>query len=331
MSSVNPEEIPQSYHSHRPVMLDEVLQYLQPQNGKIYVDATFGAGGYSRAILEAAPCTVYAIDRDPNTRMFAEKLSSEFADRFIFLTGCFSQMTQLLAECGIHQVDGIVMDLGVSSMQLDEAERGFSFMRDGPLDMRQSASGISAADIVNETAEAELANILYLYGEEKKSRRIARAICEARQEQPITTTLQLAEIIQQVIRQGAQKIHPATRSFQALRIAVNRELEELEQALQQSPALLHPHGRIVVVSFHSLEDRIAKRFFTTCSQTVTGKSRHQPVTAAEEAAISPLFTLPVRKAVKASPQEAETNSRARSAKLRVAERSQTPMHQGELS
>ena len=301
--------------SHIPVMLPEVLEALKPTHDEIYVDATFGAGGYSRAILEAAECKVYAIDRDPNVREFAQALQQDFPDRFIFLAGSFSEMTQLLANVGVQKVDGIVMDLGVSSMQLDQAERGFSFQRDGALDMRQSQQGQSAADIVNEMEADELADILYLYGEEKKSRRIARAIVEARAEAPIETTLQLANIIAKAAPQGKQKIHPATRSFQALRIYVNRELEELEMALEASKNLLNSGGRLVVVSFHSLEDRITKRFFTSCSREKLGGSRHLPVV---DDVPLPLFTLPHRKkAIAASECETQINSRSRSAKLRI--------------
>lgn len=304
---------------HLPVMLSEVISALKPANDEIYVDATFGAGGYSRAILEAAECKVYAIDRDPNVREFAETLYQDFPDRFVFLAGSFSEMTRLLAESGVEKVDGIVMDLGVSSMQLDQAERGFSFMRDGKLDMRQNPQGQSAADIVNSLEADEIADILYHYGEERKSRRIARAIVAARAEAPIETTLQLAEIIAKAAPKGKQKIHPATRSFQALRIYVNRELEELESALEASKHLLTSGGRLVVVSFHSLEDRIAKTFFTTCSRESLGGSRHLPQV---DVADPPLFTLPSRKAIAASEQEAQQNSRARSAKLRVGIRTE---------
>lgn len=304
---------------HLPVMLPEVLEALQPANDEIYVDATFGAGGYTRAILEAAECKVYAIDRDPNVKQFAETLQRDFPDRFVFLAGCFSEMAELLARSGVDKVDGIVMDLGVSSMQIDEADRGFSFMRDGALDMRQSQQGESAADIVNHMEADDLADILYKYGEERQSRRIARAIVAARAETPIETTLQLAEIIAKAAPQGKQKIHPATRSFQALRIYVNRELEELENALEASKHLLKAGGRLVVVSFHSLEDRIAKTFFTTCSRENLGGSRHLP--QAEEVA-SPLFSLPRRKALAANEQESAINPRARSAKLRVGIRTE---------
>lgn len=306
--------------SHIPVMLPEVLEALRPANDEIYVDATFGAGGYSRAILESAECKVYAIDRDPNVRAFAKQLQADFPDRFIFLAGSFSEMTELLAASGVEKVDGIVMDLGVSSMQLDQAERGFSFMRDGELDMRQSQQGQSAADVVNSMEADDIADILYKYGEERKSRRIARAIVKAREEAQIETTLQLAEIIAKAAPKGKQKIHPATRSFQALRIYVNRELEELEDALEASKKLLNSGGRLVVVTFHSLEDRIAKTFFTTCSRENLGGSRHLPLI---EAADPPSFTLPHRnKAIAASEQESAINSRARSAKLRVGIRTE---------
>ncbi len=302
--------------AHIPVMLPQVLEALAPTDNEIYVDATFGAGGYSRAILESSQCTVYAIDRDPNVKDFAQRLQQDFPNRFIFLAGSFSQMVELLRDAGVRKVNGIVMDLGVSSMQIDQAERGFSFMRDGALDMRQSQSGLTAADVVNSLEADDLANILYKYGEERQSRRIARAIVNAREVAPIETTLQLADIISKAAPKfGKQKIHPATKSFQALRIYVNRELDELEEALEASKPLLISGGRLVVVSFHSLEDRIAKQFFTTCSRESLGGSRHLPVA---ETLDPPFFTLPRRnKALAANEQESSLNSRARSAKLRV--------------
>lgn len=312
-----------SNEAHFPVMLPEVLAALAPANDEVYVDATFGAGGYSRAILEAAECKVYALDRDPNVREFAEKLLQDFPDRFVFMAGCFSEMPELLAASGVDKIDGIVMDLGVSSMQIDEAQRGFSFMREGALDMRQSQQGISAADIVNNMEADDLADILYEYGEERKSRRIARAIVNARTEAPIETTLQLAEIIAKAAprytKGGKQKIHPATRSFQALRIYINRELDELETALENAKHLLNAGGRLVVVSFHSLEDRIVKNFFTTCSREDLGGSRHLPQV---KSSVPPIFSLPHRKAQAATEQETTVNSRSRSAKLRVGIRTE---------
>lgn len=303
---------------HLPVMLPEVLDALAANDDAVYVDATFGAGGYSRAILQAARCKLYAIDRDPSVQQFAESLKNDYPDRFCLITGCFSDMVALLAEEGIHSVDGIVMDLGVSSMQLDQAERGFSFQKDGPLDMRQSQQGMTAADAVNSLDEKELADILYRYGEERQSRRIARAIVAKREEEPFTTTQQLAELIREVIpRDHKANIDPATRSFQALRLYVNRELEELESALEAAKSLLKDQGRLVVVSFHSLEDRIAKQFLRNESQTGQGGSRHLPELVSQHKAA---FALPQRKAIAASEVEAKQNPRARSAKLRWAVR-----------
>ena len=302
---------------HNPVMLHEVIAAMRPADDEIYVDATFGAGGYSRALLEAAGCRVIAIDRDPTVKVIAERLQQEFAGRFCFIAGSFSEMTDLLATIGVGQVDGIVLDIGVSSMQIDDAQRGFSFQKNGPLDMRQSQQGQSAADVVNAMEENELADILYTFGEEKKSRAIARAICKARAEEPIVTTIQLAEVIRSVFPKKPQAIDPATRSFQALRIYINRELDELQDALQQSEALLRTGGTLVVVSFHSLEDRIVKQFMRTRSSVTSGGSRHRPVAVA----CPSTFTLPMRKAQLASEQEITHNPRARSAKLRVAIRS----------
>jgi 16S rRNA (cytosine1402-N4)-methyltransferase len=303
---------------HHPVMLQEVLATLQPQAGEKHVDATFGAGGYSRAILAQADCQLYGIDRDPDVQHYAEELQAKAQGRFALLTGCFSQMQHLLEAQQVHQVDGIVMDLGVSSMQLDQAERGFSFQKDGPLDMRQSQQGMSAADAVNTLSEKELADILYRYGEERKSRQIARAILQRRAETPFTTTADLAELVRTQVRQHPKiQTDPATRTFQALRIYVNQELEELEAALEASIALLKDGGRLVVVSFHSLEDRIVKQFLRKHSQLQAGGSRHLP----QEAPKNPmLFEVPQRKAMLPTEEEMMRNPRARSARLRYAVR-----------
>lgn len=302
---------------HLPVMLKEVLAAMQPKDGEIYVDATFGAGGYTRALLDAAECKVFAIDRDPSVRELAEKLQQEYSGRFCFLMGCFSEMVELLAAQGIEKVQGVVMDIGVSSMQLDQADRGFSFRLNGPLDMRQSQSGMSAADVVNTMPEQELANILYEFGEEKKSRQIARAIVAARAIKPLETTTELAELIAKTIRAGKQEIHPATRSFQALRIYVNRELEELENALSASAKTLSAGGRLVVVSFHSLEDRIVKQYLREQSGSEAGGSRHLPETPSK---VQPIFSAQGKKSITPSEQEMKINPRARSAKLRWATR-----------
>ena len=235
---------------HYPVMLNEMLEYVSPKDGEVYVDGTFGAGGYSRALLQAADCKVYAIDRDPNVKQLAEELEAEFPGRIELLIGRFSDMERLLKDAGVEKVDAVVLDIGVSSMQIDQAQRGFSFMRQGPLDMRMSQQGIDAAYVVNNTDEQQLADIIYKYGGEKKSRRVASAIVKARAEQPITTTSELASIVRSVVRMAKDKIDPATRTFQALRIWVNDELGELRDALEASEKVLVTYGRLVVVTFH---------------------------------------------------------------------------------
>lgn len=312
-------------HLHKPVMIDEVLSTLQPADGEVYVDATFGAGGYSRALLESAECQVFAIDRDPNVVMLADALARDFPGRFLFVAGCFSDMVDLLAAQGVQSVDGVVMDIGVSSMQLDQAERGFSFMREGKLDMRMGGEdgGLSAANMVNTMGESELADILYHYGEERASRRIARAICDARMGGPIETTTQLSGIVHSVLGKRRGKTDSATKTFQALRIAVNDELGELERALDAATHLLTPGGRLVVVTFHSLEDRMVKRFFHSVShgEYSSGVSRHAPAALAAEVERDPaLFSLAKKSLVKPTQDEMDTNPRARSAKLRVGVR-----------
>lgn len=313
---------------HYSVMLPEVLGALEPKAGEIYVDATFGAGGYSRAILEAAECRVYAIDRDPHIVMLADALARDFPGRFLLLTGCFSDMVELLAREGVNAVDGIVMDLGVSSMQLDQADRGFSFRNDGPLDMRMGTRGLSAADMVNTLPEKELADIIYKYGEEKMSRRIASAIVRERLVAPIETTARLADIVRGVVRKTSE-IDPATRTFQGLRIAVNEELAELEKALAAAPHLLRPGGRLIAVTFHSLEDRIVKHFLRPQDKTA---SRHDLAAllhmgGAKKA--SP-FYLPHSKPILPSEREIKENPRSRSAKMRVAIRTREPVPGGEV-
>lgn len=295
---------------HIPVMLDKVLTYLNPEPQKVYVDATFGFGGYTTAILQKADCKVIAIDRDPSVKDRADELKEKYKSRFDFKQGCFSALKELIDT----SVDGIVFDIGVSSMQLDDASRGFSFSKEARLDMRMSSSGLSAYDIVNTYPEDKLADILYRFGEEKKSRQIAQKIIQARALKPIETTTQLAELIYQVIYKRPNTIDPATRSFQALRIAVNEELTELEKGLKAATDLLKPQGRLVVVDFHSLEDRIVKNFFKTNSAPKVHVSKYASKTLNETGKafsfISPAIT----------PDEQETisNPRARSAKLRYA-------------
>jgi 16S rRNA (cytosine1402-N4)-methyltransferase len=301
---------------HVPVLLDEVVDAMQPRAGKLLVDGTFGAGGYTRALLKGG-AQVIAFDRDPSARRFADGLPS---DRFRLVENRFSELD---IETGAAAVDGVVLDIGVSSMQLDEAERGFSFMRDGPLDMRMAADGPTAADLVNEAEPAEIARILYVYGEERESRRIARAIARRREEQPFTRTLELAEFIEKAVggRRGA-KVHPATRSFQAIRIAVNEELAELEAGLAAAERALKTDGRLCVVTFHSLEDRIVKTFFAVRAGKTPAGSRHAPPV---EAGAAPSFQLLFNGAQGPSAAELAANPRARSAKLRAAVRTDAPV------
>jgi 16S rRNA (cytosine1402-N4)-methyltransferase len=296
---------------HIPVLLNEVVDAMQPAAGKTLVDGTFGAGGYSRALLGGG-ARVIAFDRDPSAARFADGLP---ADRFRLVERRFSELDE---EVGEAAVNGVVLDIGVSSMQLDEAERGFSFMRDGPLDMRMAADGPTAADLVNEAEPAEIARILYVYGEERESRRIARAIARRREEQPFTRTLELAEFIEKTLggRRGA-KVHPATRSFQAIRIAVNEELSELEAGLAAAERALKTDGRLCVVTFHSLEDRIVKTFFAVRAGKAPGGSRHAPPA---KTAAAPSFQLLFNGAQGPSEAELAANPRARSAKLRAAVR-----------
>lgn len=303
--------------SHYPVMLPEVLDALQPAAGEIYVDGTFGAGGYTRAMLDEADCTVIAIDRDPDAKARAKTLSAKYGDRLVFIHGCFGDVADLLAAAGFKKIDGFVLDLGVSSMQLDEADRGFSFRADGPLDMRMDNSqGSTAADIVNGYDEKELADLIYTYGEERHSRRIAKKIVERRREKKFETTADLAATVREVLPKARHdEIDPATRTFQALRIAVNDELGELERALAASESILNPGGRMVVVSFHSLEDGAVKKFFRAKSGNDPQGSRYLPDAGKKDAAI---FDLSSKKAVKPSDKETHENPRSRSARLRVA-------------
>jgi 16S rRNA (cytosine1402-N4)-methyltransferase len=295
---------------HVPVLMAEVLEALAPVSGAHIVDGTFGAGGYSRALLEAG-ATVTAIDRDPTVRPFADALAGQFPSRFNFVAGAFAELDQLVTR----PVDGVVLDIGVSSMQLDQAGRGFSFMREGPLDMRMAGEGETAADLVNGLDEADLADLLFAYGEERKSRRIAHSIIAARADKPIATTAELARLIEKAIGRKPGDAHPATRSFQALRIAVNDEFGQLVEGLFASERLLHEGGRLAVVTFHSLEDRIVKRFFDP-GKGGAAQSRHLPQAAAEEHR-----WVQVAKAVKPGAAEIARNPRARSAILRSARRS----------
>jgi 16S rRNA (cytosine1402-N4)-methyltransferase len=308
---------PTNARSHIPVMLDEVLEGLALRDGGAYVDGTFGAGGYSRAILDAAETTLWAVDRDPDAIERGQHLIKEYAPRLTLLQGRFGEMTNLLRNAGVERVDGIVLDLGVSSPQIDEAERGFSFRFDGPLDMRMEKQGPSAADVVNSMEESELARLIKQLGEERRARRVARAIVEARAQAPITRTLELADIVRRVVPQGKSKTDPATRTFMALRLHVNAELDELDAVLRAAEEVLAPGGRLVVVSFHSLEDRRVKNFMHERGGALPLGSRHMPPTEARHA---PSFRLQKRGTVKPGDTEKSCNPRARSARLRTAER-----------
>lgn len=303
---------------HLPVMLQEVLATLRPRTGAIYLDATFGGGGYAAAILAAADCTLWAIDRDPDAIARGAALAARHPGRLHLLHARFGDMLESLAAQGVTQLDGVVMDLGVSSFQLDQAERGFSFRADGPLDMRMGREGPSAADLVNRLPEAELATIIAEFGEERHGRRVAKAILRARAEAPITTTARLAEIVRRAVPRDPSGIDGATRSFQALRIAVNDELGEIERGLAAAMALLAPGGRLVVVSFHSLEDRIVKRAMAEAAGRQGGASRHDPASLLQRAV--PGFALVTPKALRPGAAETADNPRARSARLRALER-----------
>ncbi len=304
---------------HIPVLLGEVIEALAVAPGETHVDGTFGAGGYSKAILDKGAARVIAFDRDPDAIRKGEALAASNGGRLTLVPERFSRMRQALTLQGVDKVDGVTLDIGVSSMQLDQADRGFSFQGDGPLDMRMSQQGQSAADFVNEAAESEIADVIFLYGEERQSRRIARAIVAAR---PITRTAQLAEVVRKAVgHHPGMKKDPATRTFQAIRIHINEELSELEGGLAAAEQVLAPGGRLAVVTFHSLEDRIVKRFLKIRSGDRPAGSRHLP--AANEAGPAPTFDA-VAKPVKAGASETQLNPRARSATLRAARRTAAP-------
>ena len=313
LAAVPPDPAP-----HVPVLLDSLLAAVAPVRGR-WLDGTFGAGGYTRGLLDAGADQVIAVDRDPAVFEMARDWAADYGDRIVMQPGLFSQMDDYATG-----LDGVVLDLGVSSMQLDQAERGFSFMKDGPLDMRMGQDGPSAADIVNTAEEAHLADILFHYGEERASRRIARAIVREREKAPITRTHQLVEIIEACLpRAKPGQSHPATRSFQALRIAVNDEYGELWRGLMAAERALAPGGRLAVVTFHSVEDRMVKRFLTARSGGGGRGSRHAPETEPQPAQ----FELTPRKAIQPDKAELDRNPRARSARLRVARRTDAPAGQ----
>ncbi|GBE42075.1 MAG TPA: 16S rRNA (cytosine(1402)-N(4))-methyltransferase RsmH [Rhizobiales bacterium] len=308
---------------HVPVLLPEIIDALAPRENGTYIDGTFGAGGYTRALLESAECIVLAIDKDPEAISAGRGLEAESGGRLTLVQGAFGDMADIAAANGISRADGIALDLGVSSMQLDQGMRGFSFQSDGPLDMRMSQAGPSAADAVNSLAERDLARVIRVLGEERRARAIARAIVAAREERPIARTGELADIVTRVLgRRHDDKKHPATRTFQALRLYVNGELDELVAGLLAAERLLGEGGRLVVVTFHSLEDRIVKRFLAARAGKAARPSRHAPVSAAPER--QPSFALLHRRAVTPGADEIKRNPRARSARMRAGVRMGTP-------
>jgi 16S rRNA (cytosine1402-N4)-methyltransferase len=307
---------------HIPVLGRQAVEMLNPHAGGIYLDATFGAGGYSRAILDTAGTRVIGIDRDRSAIAGGFNLVDKSDGRLTLVEDRFSNLAEVCAGQGVAGVDGVVMDVGVSSMQLDQAERGFSFRLGGPLDMRMGHDGPTAADVIAKASEADLANIIYIFGEERHSRAVARAIVAARKEAPVTTTRALADIVSKVVRSKPGEIHPATRTFQGLRIFVNQELDELHLALAAAERVLKPGGRLVVVSFHSLEDRIVKNFLVERGKA-GGGSRHLP----ELAHAAPSFVILTKRPIVADDDEISANPRARSAKLRAAERTDAPAHE----
>ena len=303
--------------NHVPVLMAEVIDALQPRDGGRYLDGTFGGGGYTTGLLDRADCQVIAIDRDPDAVAAGQAIAERYAPRLRLIEGRFGDMAELLSAEGVEEVDGVTLDLGVSSMQFDRAERGFSFRASGPLDMRMERSGPSAADLVNEADEAELADIVWRYGEERRSRRVAHAIVARRAEKRIETTGELAEIVRRAVGPSARdESDPATRTFQALRIAVNDELGELERGLAAAESVLAMGGRLAVVSFHSLEDRAVKDFVRARAGRVPSPSRHAPPSESRAATLRDLTRRPI------APGEVELakNPRARSARLRVAEK-----------
>jgi 16S rRNA (cytosine1402-N4)-methyltransferase len=309
---------------HVPVLVHSVIEQLGARDGGVYVDGTFGAGGYTRAILAAANASVIAIDRDRTAVADGAGLVQAAGGRLTLVEDRFSALDEVARKLGHEQVDGVVLDIGVSSMQLDQAERGFSFRLEGPLDMRMAGEGPSAADVIALASERDLADIIYQLGEERHSRAVARAIVKARAEKPITTTQALAEIVARVVHVRPGTIHPATRTFQALRIFVNEELHELVTALEAAERVLKPGGRLVVVSFHSLEDRIVKTFLAERGRIAAG-SRHAPAVEGP----SPTFNALTKRPIVADDAEVDANPRARSAKLRSAERIDAPARDGD--
>jgi 16S rRNA (cytosine1402-N4)-methyltransferase len=307
---------------HISVMTQEVLSGLKLRDGGTYIDGTFGQGGYTRAILDAATTRVFGIDRDPAAITFGTKLISKYDGRLTLLQGCFGDMASIMADEGVSRVDGVMLDLGVSSSQIDDPKRGFSFRYDGPLDMRMEREGPTAADFINHASEEEIADVIFQYGEERYSRRIARGIVEARKIKPILSTSQLVQVIHANVRRAKDGIDPATRTFMALRIQVNDELGELDRGLMGAEKILSPGGRLAVVAFHSLEDRKIKSFLHEHSGITAKGSRHMPEII--DSNLAPSFSLTKRGAIKPGADEVLSNPRARSARLRLAERTDAP-------
>lgn len=309
------------YH-HIPVMLNEVLETLTLRGGNVYVDGTFGGGGHSRAILENSDCHLIATDRDKNSIQYAEDLRDSHGDRFSFFISKFSKIPDLLRDSSINRVDGILLDLGVSSFQLDDPKRGFSFQSDGPLDMRMGENSLSAYDVVNKLKEIHLAEIIRDFGEERHARLVARRICEYRESKKIETTLELTKIIENTIgnfykKQPGKSIHPATRTFQAIRILVNNEMQEIINLLSNLTNYLNQGGRVVVITFHSIEDRIVKNIFTHLTESAISKSRYEP---SRKSILDSPFIYPTKKFLIPQETEITLNPRSRSAKLRCIER-----------
>jgi 16S rRNA (cytosine1402-N4)-methyltransferase len=314
---------------HLPVLCQEAVDALNIRRGGCYVDGTFGVGGYSSEILARNDCRLFAFDRDPSAVMRAQDLTRCFGKKFSIIQGCFGGMEAMLLELGIRKVDGIVLDLGVSSPQIDDPKRGFSFRYDGPLDMRMGLEGATAEDVINTIGEMELADVIFNYGEERLSRRISKAIMVARLEERIKTTKHLADIVRKVVPRGrkGKNIDPATRTFQALRIYINDELRELERGLEAAERILVPGGRLVVVAFHSLEDRRVKSFFNERQGSGAGRSRHAPPEFVPFKEAS--FQVITKKPIYATSTEVAHNPRARSARLRVSQRTSAPAWSGE--
>ncbi len=305
---------------HKPVLLEEILEYLRPKDGGVYLDCTFGAGGHTEAILESANCKVISLDRDHFTKIFADELKQKYGDRFEYVNCRFSELDEALDSLGVDKVDGILFDVGVSSMQIDTPRRGFSFQADGPLDMRMEDFGISAEEFINNAKEEELAGVIFRLGDERKSRLIANAIVRERAKKRITRTHELANIILSVMGRSRDGIHPATRTFQAIRIHINDELNQLKLGLQKATKRIKEEGRVCVISFHSGEDVIVKDFFRDVTGYAQGVSRYLPAPEMHGNSGVSEFELVTKKPVAASEEEVDFNVRARSAKLRVLEK-----------